>query len=231
MMNQAMTSARSGYNTATPNELRGRALAGHLRSAHPDRVRACLDPGLSDAVVQRLAHSERIGPRVAEVILHRHGLTAQALDDLYQSATPGPAAQVDIHPLLHYDVTLCAYLAGAAWHARSLKQCVSGKVVAELTARIGHRARAFGLRNAKLAVSSQVHPGAAELVAAISDDGFRCIGALLSTKDAVVRGLVRLRLPPGTPADAAGFGDEHLRHASTIIERVLAELRGTPHVP
>jgi len=225
-----MTSAQPGHRPAIPNDQRGRRLAGHLRSAHPDHVRACLDPRLSDAVVQRLADSERLAPRVAEVMLQRHGLDPQALDDLYRSATPGQGPEVDIDPLLHYDLAQCAHLSGAAWHARSLRQCVSGKVVADLTALIGQRARAFGLRNADLAVSSQVLTGAAELAAAINADGFRCISALLSSKDAVLRGLVGLRLSAGTPAEAAAFSDEHLRHASAIIERALAELRGTQHV-
>jgi hypothetical protein len=225
-----MTSAQPGHQTVTPNDLRERRLAGQLRGANPDRVRACLDPRLSDAVIQRLADSERLASRVAEVMLHRHGLEPQALDRLHGSAPPEPGPEADIHSLLHCDLAQCAWLSGAAWHARSLKQCVSSKVVAELTALIGQRARAFGLRNADLAVSSQVLTGAAELAAAINDDGFRCIGALLSSKDAVLRGLVALRLPPGTPEEAAGFGQEHLRHASVIIERSLAELRGTPDV-
>jgi hypothetical protein len=229
MTGETMTSAQPGHRTATPSDPRGHRLAGHLRSAHPDRVRACLDLRLSDAVVKRLADSERVGPRVAEVMLHRHGLSPQALDEYYRSA-PRPASEADIHPLLRCDLAQCACLAGAAWHARSLKQCLSGKVVADLTARIGQGARAFGLRNANLAVSSQVYAGAVELAAAINDDGLRCIGALVSSKDAVLRALVRLRLPPGTPAEAGTFGDEHLRHASAIVERALAELRGTPHV-
>jgi hypothetical protein len=229
MMGEIMTSAQPGNQTVTPNDPRGRRLADHLRDAHPDRVSACLDPRLSDVVVKRLADSERVGPRVAQEMLHRHGLVPQALDEYYGSAS-GPASEVDIHPLLHCDLAQCAYLAGAAWHARSLKQCVSGKVVADLTALIGPRARAFGLRNANLAVSKHVHTGAVELAAAINDDGFLCIGALVSSKDAVLRALVRLRLPPGTPAEAAAFGDEHLRHAPAIVERALAELGGTPHV-
>ncbi|MBO0764025.1 MAG: hypothetical protein J2P50_05490 [Hyphomicrobiaceae bacterium] len=224
-----MTSARPGHQTAPPTDLHGRRPARHLPSVHPDRVRACLDPRLSAAVAQRLADSERVGWRVAEIILYRHGLNPAMLDDFYGRAAPASSSEADIHPLLHCDLEDCARLAGAAWHARSLKQCVSGKLVADLTALIGHRTRAFGLRNANLAVCSQVVTGAAELAAAINDDGFRCIGALLSSKDWALRGLVHVRLPPGTPAEAVAFGDEHVRHAPAIIERALAELQGTPH--
>jgi YOP proteins translocation protein K (YscK) len=224
-----MTSVRPSEPRTNPQHL-GRVRLIYLQSAHPDRVRACLDRRLGDAVVRRLVETERVAPRLAGLMLRHHGFAPHVLEDFYRSAGLGSGALGNLHPLLYQDLVQCALLAGVVWHARSLKNCVSGKAVADLTARIGRRAHTFALRNADLAAGAEPISHVDHLVAAIETDGFLCIGARLAAEHPVLRNLILLQLPADTPAEASSFSSEHLERAPAIVERALAELGGAQHV-
>ena len=212
--------------------------------AHPERLLACLDPRLSAATVRRLQDCRRLLARLHDLLVRRYGALLappgapsvdHAEDARLAGASPelgeaGDAGLAEAAILGHPDLMEVARLAGAVWHARSLKLLVSGPAVAEVVSRIGRRAHAFGLRNAAAAVASTPASDPVALAGAIERDGLLCLGAGLLAGSPALRLRVLLRLPPGTPAEAESFEEVVLRNAPAVLARVAAELQGPSHV-
>lgn len=129
--------------------------------------------------------------------------------------------------LSEHDPRRIATLAGAAWHARSLKLVISGPAVVAIVETIGSEAHGFALRNADVAVDDAAAPAApdpAELVARIESDGLRCLGLFLLRLQAAVRDEVLVRLPPRSAAERPDGDPSASAAAAVIMARVLAEL-------
>lgn len=184
--------------------------------AHPARLAAPLDLRLGPELVQRLRGCRRLRPRLLTIVVAppvEPGGDGEGSGDGALSARLAASDPMDL-----------ARLAGAAWHGNALKHLIAGKTVAELVRRIGPRARAFGLRNAALAVPAE--PAAADgaaLAELIERDGLRCLGAFLLRVPAGLRTQTLFRLPPGSPAERPEAEDPDLSRAPAIMARVLAE--------
>jgi hypothetical protein len=116
-----------------------------------------------------------------------------------------------------------ARLAGAIWHAASLRLVVTGKAAAELVATIGENAFAFGLRHAAASVTPAQAIGPSELAHAIDGDGLACLGAWLAGEPKPRRDAVLLRLPPEETERARRFGPEHITACQSVMTIVMAE--------
>lgn len=188
--------------------------------AHPERLSARLDPRLGAALIERLRACPRLRPRLARVLVAPPPLDGEET---------GEGAGALAERLTECDPEELARLAGAVWHANALKLVISGKAVAELVQRIGPHARAFGLRNAALAVAEEaVATEPAELAQAIERDGLRCLGAWLARVPAETRARLLLRLPPASPAELVDGDAAGLVRAPAIMARVLAERDEAP---
>lgn len=170
-------------------------------SVHPDRLRAALDPRLSDTVVARLLACGRLRERI-DARLGRDG------------------APVDgEHAWLLADPDGAARRAGAVLHGRALRGVLAGPAVAALVAAIGRDAHAFGLRHGAHVPPRDDH---GDLAHAVLHDGYACLGAWLDDAPEPLRRAVRLALPPGTPADG-GPVDPALAGIAADIMALVAD--------
>ncbi|BAU89957.1 nodulation protein NolU [Methylorubrum populi] len=178
-------------------------------AVHPDRVRAALDPRLSDATVARLLACARLRERL-DARLGRGDAIGVARGD---SADTDEAE----HAWLLADPDGAARRAGAALHGQALRSIVAGPAVAALVAAIGRDAHAFGLRNA---VRAAPRDARGDLAGAILHDGYACLGAWLAGAPDSLRRAVLLALPPGTPAEAEAFDPALAERAGPIMALV-----------
>lgn len=169
---------------------------------HPERVRAALDPRLSDALVARLLACGRLRGRIDA----RLGRDAGVID-------------AD-HAWLLVDPAAAARRAGAVLHGRALRSVVAGPAVAALVAAIGRDAHAFGLRH-----GAHVPPrdDRGNLAEAILHDGHACLGAWLDSAPEPLRRAVLLALPPGTAAEGGSVEPTIAGLASDIMALVAEE--------
>lgn len=170
-------------------------------SVHPERVRAALDPRLSDTVIARLLVCERLRERI-DARLGRNG-------------TPVDGG----HAWLLADPDAAARRAGAVLHGRALRGVLAGPAVAALVAAIGRDAHAFGLRHGAYVPPRDDH---GDLAGAILHDGYACLGAWLDDAPDSLRRAVRLALPPGTPAEG-GSVDSALAGIASDIMALVAD--------
>lgn len=171
---------------------------------HPDRVRAALDPRLSDALAARLLACERLRGRI-DARLGRDGAPVDP-DHAWLLADPDAAAR----------------RAGAVLHGRALRSVLAGPAVAALVAAIGRDAHAFGLRH-----GAHVPPrdDRGDLAAAILADGHACLGAWLERSPERLRRAVLLALPSGTPAENVPLDPTLIELAPDIMALVADESR------
>lgn len=173
-------------------------------AVHPDRLRAALDPRLSEATLARLTACERTRTRIA---------TRLGIEDGEEGA--GVPDWLLAHP------EEAVLRAGAVLHGSALRGVVAGPEVAALVHAIGRGALALGLRHATLAPPL---PSEADLPEAIRRDGHACLGAWLATRPGAIRHRTWLVLPPGTTAEAAPVDPAIAAHADTIMALVAADL-------
>jgi len=204
----------------------GHAAGDFVARAHPERVRACLDPRVSLATARRLQDCRRLRHRLHAVMAERYG-SLDVQNSATVSATSDAAAAL-ASILASTDPIEAARLAGALWHARSLKLVLSGPAVAGLVAQIGRRAHAFGLRNAQAAVDATPITDPVALASAIERDGLLCLGACASGSPAL-RLRLAVMLAPGTPVDADHLPASFLTNAPAVLARVAAELDDGRH--
>jgi len=143
---------------------------------HPDRVRATLHGGLSDATIARLLACARLSERL----------------DAWFGA--GPVGAGDEPAWLLADPAEAVCRAGAILHGRAIRSVLTGPDVAALVAAIGREAHALGLRHGAEAPARD-HGG--DLAGAIRRDGAACLDAWLRTRAAPLRAAILLALPPG----------------------------------
>jgi hypothetical protein len=197
-----------------------------VRRAHPERLRACLDPRIGPATATRLQEAGRFRARL-DALLMRH-FTPPAPETVAEDAGSSEAEAALASILARAEPTEAARLAGAIWHAGSLKRLVSGPAVGELVGRIGRRAHACGVRNAAAAVATAPIADPAALAAAVERDGLLCLGAA-AVGSPRLRLHLLMMLPLGTPAEAERFSELHRANAPVILVRVAAELDEPRH--
>ncbi|MCA1493616.1 nodulation protein NolU [Ensifer sp. NBAIM29] len=175
-------------------------------SAHPTRLAARLDPGLSAATVVQLQKCARLQPRLAELLLD---------NDMDWNRTGwGP----DL--LRGHDPRRAALLAGSIWHARSLLKLVSQPDLTRLVDYIGADAHAFGIRHLAHSITDELISDPEKLALQIEHDGHACLGAWLNKGPALERNRVLLRLPVGTAAENPG--PEHDDASGGLFSLVIA---------
>ncbi|MCA6105788.1 nodulation protein NolU [Bradyrhizobium cenepequi] len=186
--------------------------ANPLSFLHPSRIAAVLDQRLTAETIRKLQNCRRLEQRLAMQM--RPGLADQELWPIPAPAEflAGPAHPQD-----------AARLAGAIWHAASLRLVVTGKAAAELVATIGEKAFAFGLRHAAASVVPAQAIGVSELAHAIDRDGVACLGAWLAGEPKPRRDAVLLRLPPEEAERARQFSPEHMTACQSVMTIVIAE--------
>jgi hypothetical protein len=211
--------------TSTPqSEWKGAASHDATRlvlAAHPQRLAGALDHRLSAAVIGRLQNCVRLHERLASLLIQPQGGSPDdaSADDLTALAE----RRATFERLFQADLREVSHIAGAAWHALSLRQMIRGRDVADLVAQIGQRAHAFGLRRDGIAPALRsIAPGA--LAERIERDGYACLVAWFSSFPPSMRQQLHLRLPPGIAADSLELSDAHQRLALGLIDPVLSEL-------
>jgi hypothetical protein len=197
-----------------------RFLAPAPGDIHAARLGAALGLPLGPRLRSRLLDCDRIKPRLAELVARRLALVSDAA---LEFATPlSRLAWLDSAGLVQ-----ASRLAGATWHARSLRAIILAAPRAAVIEALGDAAYAFGIGNADLAVAPATRATPEELVAAIDLDGQLCLGAWLETLDAGVAERVRLKLSP-SPALERPAGQFHREGSPPILARVAAELSASP---
>ncbi len=138
-------------------------------------------PALNRTECEALTSSPRIQARLLRLVVARLGWPGGP-------AAAGPlAALADCPAALMHEA---AALAGAAWHAGSVRQVLVADDVEVLVQAIGARARSFALGNPALAVAPAERLGAAALAARITERAGVCLAVWLAD------------LPPGPRAAA-----------------------------
>ena len=187
-------------------------------AAHPQRIADVLDPRLSTAVVGRLQGCPRLHGRIAQLLMQPSTGDSNDMPAGGDLADP----QATFERLFRADLKQASALAGAAWHASSLRQMIRGRDVADLVAQIGHRAHAFGLRRAGAAPAlNSITPGA--LAERIARDGDACLVIWFSSFPPSMRQQLHVRLPPAS-AGAPEWSDAQRSLALDLIDPVLSEL-------
>lgn len=189
-------------------------------AAHPQRMSDALDRRLTEATVERLRSCARLHARIAPLLVPRLG--GDATDTGADDATVPADRQATFDRLGRIDLNEASCLAGAAWHALSLRQMIRRSEVADLVARIGRRAHAFGSRREGIApVMHSLTPDA--LAEHIMRDGYACLGVWFLSVPTSMRQQLLIRLPPGTPAEAPELSDAQRLRALDLIDPVLTE--------
>lgn len=170
-----------------------------LTGVHPERLRAVLDPRLSEATLARLMDCGRLRGRLDA----RLGRAGEAL--------PDEAAWLTADP----DEAACR--AGALLHGQAVRAVLSGPAVTDLVTAIGREAHVLALR-----YGAQMPPRShgEDLAEAILRDGELCLGAWLMRQDGALRRAVLLALPPGTPIEAGPFTPDLEEGAGAIMALV-----------
>ena len=189
-------------------------------AAHPRRLADALDGRLSAAVVGRLQGCPRLHERIAPLLIQPQ--IGDPNDTPADEAATLADRQATFERLFQVDLKQASSLAGAAWHALSLRQMIRGRDVADLVAQIGARAHAFGLRRDGIAPALRsVAPGA--LAEQIARDGYACLGVWFASFPSPMRQQLHVRLPPGS-AESPEWNDAQQRLALDLIDPVLSEL-------
>ena len=189
-----------------------------VRAAHPQRLSDALDRRLAAITIERLRTCARLHDRIAPLLTQRR--LGEETDTQSDDTTMPADKQALFDRLVRVDLEEVSRLAGAAWHALSLRQMIRGRDVADLVARIGRPAHAFGLR--REGVAPAMHAVAPDALAErIIRDGYACLGVWFLSFPMSMRRLLQIRLPPGTPAEAPELGD--VQRALGLIEPVLSE--------
>jgi hypothetical protein len=195
-----------------------------LLAAHPRRLADVLDVRLSMALVRRLQGCARLHGRLAPLLIQQ---AAGSDDPPVDDATPICEQRATFERLFRADLTAASSLAGAAWHALSLRQMIRGRDVAVLVAHIGQRAHAFGLRRDGIAPALRsVGPDA--LAEHITRDGYACLNVWVSSFAPPMRQQLLVRLPPeitGRP----DWNDAQRRLALGLMDPVLSKLDESPN--
>ena len=192
-------------------------------AAHPRKLAGALDNRLSAAVVGRLQGCPRLHDRIAPLLIQPQ--TADASNTLADDATAPADRRATFERLFSTDLKQASSLAGAAWHALSLRQMIRRSDVTELVAQIGQRAHAFGLRRDGVALALRsVAPGA--LAERIARDGHACLVIWYSSFPPPMRQQLLVRLPPES-TEAPEWSDAQHEQALGLINPVLAELDGS----
>jgi hypothetical protein len=209
---------RSGWK-----EMPSHDAARLVLAAYPQRLADALDSRLSAAVVGRLQSCPRLHGRIAPLLIQRQ---ADGSNDANDTPANDAATLADwratFERLFRADLKEASSLAGAAWHARSLRQMIRGRDVADLVAQIGQRAHAFGLRRDGVApMMPSVTPGA--LAEGIARDGYACLGVWFSSFPPSMRQQLHVRLPPEV-AKPSDWSDAQQSLALGLKDPVLSEL-------
>ena len=195
-------------------------------AAHPSRLADAFDSRLSAPVVRRLQSCARLHDRIAALLIERQagGPNDAPADDAAALAERRGAFE----RLFQADLKEASSLAGAAWHALSLRQMIRGRDVADLVAQIGQRAHAFGLRRDGAAPALRsIAPGA--LAEHITRDGYACLGVWVSSFPPPMRQQLHVRLPPES-AGCTEWSPAQQSLALGLMDPVLSELDGSTHV-
>lgn len=195
-------------------------------AAHPRRLAEALDNRLSATVLRRLQNCARLHDRIAPLLIQRQARGSN--DTPAYDATALAERSTTFDRLFQVDLKEASSLAGAAWHALSLRQMIRGRDVADLVAQIGQRAHAFGLRRDGVAPALRsVAPDA--LAEHITRDGYACISVWVSSFPPPMQQLLHVRLPPES-ALCPEWSDAQQALALGLMDPVLSELDESTHV-
>lgn len=196
---------------ARPQEEEDNLAALFLR-LHPARISAALDPRLTPETVRKLTNCRRLHRRLAEPLR-----ASFAKDDLWPPAAATELLATPEHP------GELAGLAGAVWHAASLRLVVASKAATELIAAIGEAAFAFGLRQGAAAVAPAQGLAPSALAEAIARDGLACLGAWLATAPKPRRDAMLLQLSADDAERTRQFDASHQAACGRVMALVWAE--------
>lgn len=206
---------RSEWKEAAPPDATRLVLA-----AHPQRLADALDHRLSASVVGRLQYCPRLHDRIAPLLMQPQDDDAN--DTRTDDATTLADRRAIFERLFSADLEHASLLAGAGWHALSLRQIIRGRDVADLVAQIGQRAHAFGLRREGAAPALRsVASGA--LAKKITADGRACLAVWFSSFPPPMRQQLLVRLPPES-APPPEWSEAQQKLALGLIDPVLSEL-------
>ena len=212
-------STTSTQHTDT-QEVRSYDATTTILAAHPRRLADVLDIRLSDALVRRLQNCARLHDRIAPLLIQQQA--AGRNDTPPEDATALAEWRTTFERLFRADLTEASSLAGAAWHALSLRQMIRGRDVASLVAHIGQRAHAFGLRRDGIAPALRsIDPDA--LAEHITRDGYACLSVWVSSYPPPMRQQLHVRLAP-EHAGCPEWNDAQRGLALGLMDPVLSEL-------
>ncbi|MCA6116462.1 hypothetical protein J6524_16370 [Bradyrhizobium sp. WSM 1738] len=195
-------------------------------AAHPRRLADVLDIRLSAPLIRRLQSCARLHDRLAPLLIQQ---IAGSNDTPPEDTTDLEEQRATFERLFRADLTQASSLAGAAWHALSLRQMIRGRDVASLIAHIGQRAHAFGLRRDGIAPALRsVGPDA--LAEHIRRDGYACLSVWISSFMPPMRQRLHVRLPPES-AEPPEWTDVQRTLALGLMDPVLSELDDSTNVP
>jgi hypothetical protein len=195
-------------------------------AAHPSRLADTLDSRLSASIVHRLQSCARLHDRIAPLLIQQ--LAGGSNDAPADDATGLAERRATFERLFQTDLKEASSLAGAAWHALSLRQMIRGRDVADLVAQIGQRAHAFGLRRDGGAPALRsVAPGA--LAEHIARDGYACLHVWFSSFPPPMRQQLHVRLPPESAA-CSEWSAAQQSLALGLMDPVLSQLDGSTNV-
>jgi len=196
-------------------------------AAHPRRLADVLDIRLCGPLVRRLQSCARLHDRIAPLLIQQQ--IAGSNDTPPNDTTALEEQRASFERLFRADLTKASSLAGAAWHALSLRQMIRGPDVASLIAHIGQRAHAFGLRRDGIAPALRsVGPDA--LAEHITRDGYACLSVWISSFPPPMRQRLHVRLPPES-AEPPEWTDAQRTLALGLMDPVLSELDDSTNVP
>ena len=195
-------------------------------AAHPRRLVDALGSRLSAPLVRRLQSCTRLHDRIAPLLIQREdgGSNDTPADD----ATALAERRATFERLFQADLKQASSLAGAAWHALSLRHMIRGRDVADLVAQIGQRAHAFGLRHDGVAPALH-HIAPDALAEHIARDGYACLGVWVSSFPPPMRQQLQVRLPPENAGHPEWSGPQQ-KLALGLMNPVLSELDESTNV-
>ncbi|MHC8326696.1 type III secretion protein [Pseudomonas sp. LB1P83] len=172
-----------------------------------------------DAVAIERIHALTTEPRFQSRLL-KMLMTHFKLHPLAQTPTP---AEEDLPVLLMAPDVFrrLPRLCGAIWHAATLSREIRSEFVSQLRERLGDEVFALALANRQWAGATDSLRQPDELVAAIDQDGARCVAAWLQTQPSPLREWLRLRLLDPAVADGrpSPMNVQIVRHIAAVLVR------------
>ncbi|MGI9506683.1 MAG: SctK family type III secretion system sorting platform protein [Geminicoccaceae bacterium] len=186
---------------------------------HAERLRALLPEGLSSCMRDRRLQSPRLRHRLSMLLSERFSLSPLTADDLNTAA--GRFARLEGEVL-----TRALRLAGAIWHAQSLRKIILAEPLRELIERLGrddYRTALGAIDLSPAGDNGDEDIDVDALMARIEQDGLLLINAWCHHQPRALGARLKLKLPP-CPAVDDQPPASHCDLGEAVVNRVMTVL-------